>query len=118
MVDDLVFRRALFVTLLLTGVLTVCLTIFPLLIAVLFNMGWGIWGTIRGARCSLMPAIISWVVTGALWKLIFDPNLGSLNALLGNLGLTALQQNWLGDPKNGPVVDQRRHRVAAIGPLM
>ena len=98
MVDDLVFRRALFVTLLLTGVLTVCLTIFPLLIAVLFNMGWGIWGTI-GRTMLFMPAIISWVVTGALWKLIFDPNLGSLNALLGNLGLTALQQNWLGDPR-------------------
>jgi ABC-type sugar transport system permease subunit len=38
-------------------------------------------------------------VTGALWKLIFDPNLGSLNTLLGNIGLAALQQNWLGEPQ-------------------
>ncbi len=52
-------------------------------------MGWGIWGTI-GRTMLFMPAIISWVVTGALWKLIFDPNLGSLNTLLGNVGLAAL----------------------------
>ena len=38
-------------------------------------------------------------MTGALWKLIFAPNLGSLNNLLASLGLTSLQQNWLGEPR-------------------
>jgi ABC-type sugar transport system permease subunit len=61
-------------------------------------MGWGPFGTLFRTML-FMPAIISWVVTGALWKLIFDPHLGSLNTLLGNLGLTALQQNWLGEPQ-------------------
>ncbi len=97
MVDDQVFHGAFFVTLLLTGALTLCLTTVPLLIAVLFNMGWGVFGTI-GRTMLFMPAVISWVVTGALWKLILDPNLGSLNTLLANIGLPMLQRNWLGDP--------------------
>lgn len=98
MLSDEVFHRAFFVTLLLTTLLTIFLTVIPMLVAVLFNMGWGVFGTI-GRTMLFMPAVISWVITGALWKLIFDPNLGSLNTLLGNFGLTALQQNWLGDPK-------------------
>ena len=97
MAGDAVFHRALFVTLLLTAVLTIFLIIVPMLIAVLFNMGWGVFGTI-GRTMLFMPAIISWVVTGALWKLILDPNLGSLNVLLENIGLASLQQNWLGNP--------------------
>lgn len=98
MLDDDVFRRAFMVTLLLTSALTLCLTVFPLLIAVLFNLGWGVFGTI-GRTMLFMPAVISWVITGTLWKLIYDPNLGSLNNLLGALGLASLQQNWLGDPQ-------------------
>ena len=98
MFDDSVFKGAFNVTLLLTAALTLCLTVVPLLVAVLFNMGWGVFGTIYRTML-FMPAIISWVVTGALWKLIFDPNLGSLNTLLGNLGLSSWQQNWLGEPE-------------------
>jgi len=96
LLDDRVFHRAMYVTLLLTTVLTIFLTIIPMLVAVLFNMGWGVLGTI-GRTMLFMPAIISWVVTGALWRLILDPNLGTLNSLLRNVGLEALQQNWLGD---------------------
>jgi multiple sugar transport system permease protein/raffinose/stachyose/melibiose transport system permease protein len=97
MLGDAVFHRALFVTFFLTTVLTVFLIVIPMLLAVLFNMGWGYFGTL-GRTMMFMPSIISWVVTGALWKLILDPNLGSLNRLLENIGLASLQQNWLGDP--------------------
>src|SRR5258706_617716 len=95
--SDPIFRGALFVTLTLTAGLTLFLTTIPMVIAVLFNMGWGKLGTI-GRTLLFMPSIISWVVTGSLWRLILDPNLGSLNTLLGNFGLANLQQNWLGDP--------------------
>ena len=98
MFDDSVFKGAFNVTLLLTFALTLCLTVVPLLVAVLFNMGWGVFGTVYRTML-FMPAVLSWVVTGALWKLIFDPNLGSLNTLLGNLGLASWQQNWLGEPE-------------------
>lgn len=97
MASDLVFHKALSVTLTLTFGLTVILTVIPMLIAVMFNMGWGAFGTI-GRTMMFMPSVISWVVTGALWKLIFEPNFGNLNTVLGNLGLRAWQQNWLGDP--------------------
>jgi ABC-type sugar transport system permease subunit len=96
--NDLIFQQALSVTLLLTTGLTVFLTTIPMVIAALFNMGWGKFGTI-GRTLLFMPGIISWVVTGALWRLILDPNLGTLNTFLGNVGLAAWQQNWLGDPK-------------------
>jgi raffinose/stachyose/melibiose transport system permease protein len=45
------------------------------------------------------PAVVSPVIVAFLWKYLFnpDPDAG-INALLGFVGLGALQQNWLGDP--------------------
>jgi ABC-type sugar transport system permease subunit len=96
LLDDKVFYHAMWVTLLLTAVFTVFLSTVPMLIAVLFNMGWGVFGTI-GRTMLFMPSIISMVITAALWRMILDPNLGVLNTLLANVGLKSLQQNWLGD---------------------
>ena len=96
LLSDDVFLHALWVTLLLTAVLTVFLSTVPMLIAVLFNMGWGAFGTI-GRTMLFMPSIISMVITSALWRMILNPNFGTLNTLLGKLGLASLQQNWLGD---------------------
>src|SRR5260221_5971537 len=97
LLSDPIFRGALFVTLILTAGLTLFLTPLPIVVAGLFNIGWGALGTI-GRSLLFMPSIIFFVVTGSLWRLILDPNLGSLNTLLGNVGLVNLQQNWLGDP--------------------
>ena len=96
MVDDPVFGRALFVTLALTATLTLLLTVLPMLVAVLFAQGWGRVGTLY-RTILFMPTVISWVITGGLWKLILEPNLGSLNTLLGRFGLEELRQNWLGE---------------------
>src|SRR5258708_18555658 len=97
LLNDSIFKQALLVTLLLTAVLALFLTTIPMVIAVLYNMGWGVLGTV-GRTLLFMPSIISWIVTGSLWRLILDPNLGTLNTFLGNIGLTSWQQNWLGDP--------------------
>lgn len=43
---------------------------------------------------SMAPAIIA-----AIFRIILDPNMGSLNQSLSQLGLGALAQSWLGDPK-------------------
>ena len=96
MVDDPVFRRALLVTVGLTVVLTALLTVLPLLVAALFAEGWGRLGRLYRTLLFL-PAVVSFVVTGALWKLLLEPNLGNLNSLLGKAGLENLRQNWLGD---------------------
>jgi ABC-type sugar transport system permease subunit len=96
MIDDPVFRHALFVTFVLTAAMTVLCTVLPMLVAVIFAQGWGRWGTLY-RTILFIPAVISWVVTGGLWKLILEPNLGSLNTLLGRFGLEGLRHNWLGD---------------------
>ncbi|WP_256761872.1 carbohydrate ABC transporter permease [Cohnella sp. WQ 127256] len=46
-----------------------------------------------------IPAVISIVVTSKMWVSVFHPNFGMLNKLLDGVGLSALKQDWLGDPK-------------------
>jgi raffinose/stachyose/melibiose transport system permease protein len=45
-----------------------------------------------------MPLLISSVAIGFLFKYIYDPNFGMLNAVLNSLGLGVLAKSWLGDP--------------------
>lgn len=45
-----------------------------------------------------MPLLISSVAIGFLFKYIYDPNFGILNAVLNAVGLKALAKSWLGDP--------------------
>jgi ABC-type sugar transport system permease subunit len=44
-----------------------------------------------------IPGTVSFVVSGVLWKLIYDPNVGTLNRVLGAIGLEGLQHIWLAD---------------------
>lgn len=43
-----------------------------------------------------LPQVVAMVVVAVAWRRIYAPD-GSLNALLGALGLPALQRAWLGD---------------------
>ncbi len=98
MLGDPVARRALVVTLVLTAVTTVILTFLGLLTAVLVNVVWKHVGVL--VRTILfIPGIVSFVVSGVLWKLIYDPNIGTLNQLLGSIGLDSLQHPWLADSR-------------------
>jgi multiple sugar transport system permease protein/raffinose/stachyose/melibiose transport system permease protein len=93
-----VARRALIVTLVLTGVTTAILTFLGLVTAVLVNAIWSRVGVV--VRTILfIPGIVSFVVSAVLWKLIYDPNIGTLNRLLGAIGLDSLQHPWLADHK-------------------
>ena len=93
---DPVFKRSLLITIVFTTVTTVLQTILPMLLAVLVNARWKRSGVVF-RTIFFLPGIISFVVTGILWQLIYDPNLGSLNKILGSLGLTSLQNQWLGN---------------------
>jgi raffinose/stachyose/melibiose transport system permease protein len=44
------------------------------------------------------PAILSLAVVGLIWNWIYLPDIGLINQILGAIGLTALQHNWLSDP--------------------
>jgi ABC-type sugar transport system permease subunit len=94
MLSDPVAQRALVVTLVFTAVTTILQTVLGMVIAVLVNMVWRKVGIV--VRTILfIPGIVSFVVSGALWKLIYDPNVGTLNRVLGALGLHSWQQPWL-----------------------
>jgi raffinose/stachyose/melibiose transport system permease protein len=45
------------------------------------------------------PAVLSLAVVGLIWTWIYHPELGSVNQMLGALGLKAFERNWLGDPQ-------------------
>ena len=96
MVGDPTAQRALVVTLVFTAVTTVVQTVLGIVIAVLVNEVWRKVGVV--VRTILfIPGIVSFVVSGVLWKLIYDPNVGTLNRVLGSLGLEGLQHIWLAD---------------------
>jgi raffinose/stachyose/melibiose transport system permease protein len=45
------------------------------------------------------PVLMSYVVVGVIWVWIFDFDWGTLNTVLRWLGLEALTESWLGDPR-------------------
>ena len=98
MLSDPVARRAMIITLVLTGVTTALLTFLGLVTAVLVNAVWPKVGVL--VRTILfIPGIVSFVVSAVLWKLIYDPNIGTLNQFFGSIGLDSLQHPWLADQK-------------------
>ncbi len=44
-----------------------------------------------------LPQVIPMVVVAVIWRMIYAPSDGSLNELLGAIGLDSLQRAWLGD---------------------
>jgi ABC-type sugar transport system permease subunit len=96
LLGDPVFWKALRTTLLYTAVTTVLQTTLPLLLAVFLNAGWR--GSVVFRTLLFIPVVISFVVTALLWQLIYDPNFGTLNRVLHDVGLGALAHPWLADP--------------------
>jgi len=57
---------------------------------------------VRGANVFrtiyLLPFALSFVVTAALWTWMYSPRVGTINVLLGKLGLGFLKSGWITDP--------------------
>lgn len=45
-----------------------------------------------------IPYLISMVVVGCIWKILYDPTIGPLNQLLNAVGLGSLAKPWLSQP--------------------
>jgi raffinose/stachyose/melibiose transport system permease protein len=45
-----------------------------------------------------VPVILSGIVSGFIWKIMFNYNFGPVNSALSSLGLAAMKQDWLGNP--------------------
>lgn len=96
LLQDGVFWKALLNNLIL-AVLSIAVQIpIGLALAVLLDKG--------GRRFRIfklgyfMPLLVSSVAIGFLFKYLYDPNFGLLNAVLNSVGLKALAKSWLGDP--------------------
>lgn len=99
--NDNIARKAFINTLVYAAITTVLQTGLPLVVAVLVNSTWRRFGV--AARTLLfIPGVVSFVVSGVIWKLVLDPNLGLLNRLLADVGLGSLQHSWLGE--NSPAL--------------
>ncbi|WP_330610687.1 carbohydrate ABC transporter permease [Enterocloster citroniae] len=45
-----------------------------------------------------IPYLVSMVVVGCIWKILYDPTIGPLNQLLYSVGLGSLAKPWLSQP--------------------
>jgi raffinose/stachyose/melibiose transport system permease protein len=94
---DTIFRQAAGNSLKFMLAVVIAQTILSLVLALALQ---------RNSRSSValralyfFPTILSSVSVAFVWSFIYDPTLGLLNSTLEAVGLTALQQPWLGDQR-------------------
>ncbi|WP_310604171.1 carbohydrate ABC transporter permease [Anaerosporobacter sp.] len=46
-----------------------------------------------------IPVLISGIVSGFIWKIMYNYNFGAINTILDNIGMGGLKQDWLGNSK-------------------
>jgi len=90
------FRAALWRTLYFTVVSVLIEGVIGVLVALLLNQKF------RGRSALRVLVILPWalptIVNATMWRLNFNPDYGSINALLSQLGLIDHYRSWLGSP--------------------
>ncbi len=108
-IHNSLFWKALWHNILMLLIVPVVTLALGLFFAFMLNVGGRRKGSasVAGVRGSgfykiifFFPQVLSVTVIAVLWQQIYnpDPQNGLLNSLLGHIGLTSLQQSWLGDP--------------------
>ncbi len=77
-------------------VFMVIATPLGMLFAVLIDRN--IWGSRVYQSLLFLPVMLSLALIGIIWQLIYSPNYGLINTVLGRTGNANLI-DWLGDPK-------------------
>ena len=95
LLTDPEFHRALKNSLYLAGA-SVFIQL-PVAMILALTLALGVKGEKFFLNAFFIPVIISSTVIAQLWRKIYHPNYGLLNAFLEKLGLENLQANWLGD---------------------
>lgn len=90
------FRDALVRTLYFTVVSVGIETIFGVAVALLLNMEFK--GRTLARTLIVLPWAVPNIVNAMMWRLIFHPEYGALNALLTQLGILGAYRSWLGSP--------------------
>ena len=89
------FGNALKNTIILTVFISVLENAFALALAVLVdNIRWGK-NFFRSAF--YIPVLISAIVSGFIWKIMYNYNFGAINSILTQIGLGDFRQDWLGN---------------------
>ncbi len=89
------FGNALKNTIILTIFISVLENAFALALAVLVdNIRWGK-NFFRSAF--YIPVLISGIVSGFIWKIMYNYNFGAINSILTQIGLGDFRQDWLGN---------------------
>lgn len=89
------FGNALKNTALLTAVISVCENVLALGLALLVDNVCRAKNLFRAIF--YLPVILSGIVSGFIWKIMYNYNFGPLNKIFDMLGLGALKQDWLGN---------------------
>lgn len=90
------FRAALWRTLYFTVVSVVIEGIIGVLVALLLNQKF--WGRSALRVLVILPWALPTIVNATMWRLNFNPDYGSINALLSQMGLIEHYRSWLGSP--------------------
>jgi multiple sugar transport system permease protein len=92
------FRAALWRTLYFTVVSVVIEGFIGVLVALLLNQQF--WGRSALRVLVILPWALPTIVNATMWRLNFNPDYGSINALLSQFGLIDSYRSWLGDPNS------------------
>lgn len=89
------FANAMKNTIILTIFISIFENAFALGLALIVdNVRW-LKGVFRS--CFYIPVLISGIVSGFIWKIMYNYNFGTLNKVLESIGLGDFRQDWLGN---------------------
>ena len=94
--DDADFRAAVGHTSYFTLVSVSIEVVLGVLIALLLDQEF--FGRTAVRALLILPWALPTIVNAVMWRLIYNPEFGSLNALLTQIGLLDSYRSWLGDP--------------------
>ncbi len=91
------FANALINTVILTLFISILENAFALALALIVdNVRW-MKNLFRSAF--YIPVLISGIVSGFIWKIMYNYNFGAINSILESIGLGEWKQDWLGNTK-------------------
>ncbi|WP_054308336.1 sugar ABC transporter permease [Mesorhizobium sp. 1M-11] len=94
--DDSDFRAAVGHTAYFTVLSVSIEVVLGVLVALLLNQEFK--GRTLVRALLILPWALPTIVNAVMWRLIYNPEYGSLNALLTQIGLLDAYRSWLGDP--------------------
>lgn len=91
------FYNALTNTVLLTVFISIFENFFALVLALLVDHVFRLKNLFRSIF--YIPVLLSGIVSGFIWKTIYNYNFGVINSILDSIGKGELKQDWIGNPK-------------------